>query len=254
METIFINKQFEFKEGIIENNEFFVSYFSLPYQAEGVVSEDSLLIKYEKSDIILAVSDGAGGHPKGEEASYLALDYFAKKKNITDIFSINDLESINDNILDMKVGAKCTLSAVQICENYVNAFSIGDSEIMILDTKGNIIYENIPDSISSYRVEAGIIEQEESLDDPDRHIVTNFLGDKIFRFESTSKIELKRGYTIIVGTDGLFDNISHQEIVNSYKEMSFENFSKSLINRCKIQAPDYWRKPDDIAFCIFRKK
>jgi PPM family protein phosphatase len=220
------------------------------------INEDVLFMSYDNNGLILGVSDGAGGHPKGHEASLLTgkgiIESFEElSSNLINPISI--IEKINTSVLDMKIGARCTLSLVTIMDDYFRCYSIGDSEIIYWNSIGGEIFSNIPHSTIGYRIEAGSVLQEESLDDPERHIVTNLIGDETVRIDSTSKISLKKGHTILVGTDGLFDNISHEKLKEIAASGLFETSFEELVESCVTQDESVWRKDDDIAFIMLRK-
>ena len=104
-----------------------------------------------------------------------------------------------------------------------------------------------------YKVESGVINQDEALDDPERSIVSNMLGDRSIRIEVATKNELKRGHTVIVGTDGLFDNISHENIAQIVGTSNFEDSFQKLCDFCQEKNEKSWKKDDDIGFVLLKK-
>ena len=155
--------------------------------------------------------------------------------------------------MNLKVGAKSTLAMVYILNDDFRCFCAGDSEILYLNSVGSEVYTNIPHSLIGYQVEAGLIEQEASLDNPERYLVDNLLGDKAIRIEATTKMEMKKGHSLIVGTDGLFDNLSHRELASIVSKGSFEDGFMELFEYCSTQKSENWKKDDDISFIYLQK-
>jgi len=98
-----------------------------------------------------------------------------------------------------------------------------------------------------------VLGQEESLEDPERNIVNNLVGDDFLTVEALSKIEIKKGNTILVGTDGLFDNLAHTDLCELVGKGSFEKSYENLVTSCLTPAKDVWKKDDDIAFVYVRR-
>ena len=243
------------KKDILDWKEYRIGYFLNRNKDKHALNEDSLFICLKDKFICLGVCDGAGGHPKGKDASLTAsktiIEYFKKndplKRNIVSL-----IESANDAILALKVGAHSAIAMSTIEEDVLRSFSVGDSEILYSNAHGSEIYSNIPQSQVGYKVESGILDQEASLDDPERNVVNNMMGDPSIRIEVASKLILKKGHTIIIGTDGLFDNISHEKLLNLMGTGSFEKSFEDLTQLCSERGED-WKKDDDIAFVVLRK-
>ena len=163
------------------------------------------------------------------------------------------MEKANDQVLALKAGARCTLAFYTIHDSWFRSFSVGDSEVVYWNSVGNEVFSNIPHSTVGFGVEAGLIEQEQSLDDPERHIVTNLMGDSYIRMEGSSGIEMKKGHTVLIGTDGLFDNISHEALKDTVAKGDFDGAFNSLLETSQAQDPEGWKKYDDIAWVLLRK-
>ena len=253
-QKIILNETDETASEILDFSDYKVGYFIKKFKDGDRKNEDSLFIFTKGDDLLFGVSDGAGGHPRGADASAIAskniIKYFedAKNPNFTEI-----IEKINDDILALKAGAHATLSFGHINKHNFRSHSIGDSEIIYWNSNGKELYSNVPHSEVGYLIQGGHIEQGESLDDPNRYLVTNLLGDSSIRIESASCIELKKGHTIVVGSDGLFDNLSHDELSSLISGGSFEDSFKKLCEICENQNPENWKKDDDLSLIVVRK-
>ena len=218
-------------------------------------NEDALFIINNDKELLFGISDGAGGHPKGAEASLLACDSVK-----TSFFNTDERKQVlelifdaNKQVVDMKVGAKCTLCLGLLSYENIQAFSVGDSEIIGWNHLGSELYSNIPDSNVGHSIEAGHVSQEDSLNDPQRYIVNNMIGDETIRVEVTSKISTKRGHTYLLGSDGLFDNFSHKDLYSFIGEGAFEESFNNLVKLCESQDVERFHKIDDISFVVIRK-
>lgn len=252
---LLLNKTKETFSDIIDSAPYKLGYFIMGYKDSDSINEDSLFIIEKDNSFIFGVSDGAGGHPKGADASDEATKSITENFLKTDSPDFIEMFNLaNQKVLDLKVGARCTLSLGYIQDNFFSCHSTGDSEIIYWNANGKEIYSNIPHSEVGYLIESGALEQEESLDDPNRYLVANLIGDSAIRIESTSKMEVKKGHTILIGSDGIFDNISHQQLTEIIAKGSFEESFKELISICISQDPQSWKKPDDISFVVVRKK
>ncbi len=250
----------EFKDIILKNSEEAISeLFALEDLKIGYFTqkslhkttgdnEDSLFISHKGSKLRLGVADGAGGHPRGKDASALAIEAMSV---IDDRSILQKIEQANDSILALKAGAKTTLSFVEFDGNKVSFHSVGDSEIVYWNGVARELYSSVPHSPAGLKVEAGVFTQEESLVDPERHIVISLLGDEFVKIQSTSSFELKKGHIILIGSDGLFDNISHQQLNEIISSSSFEDSFDKISHLCKEQ--NNWLKDDDIVFILIKK-
>ena len=194
--NIFLHAISDHKYEIVDWGDYRIGYFLAKNKEKSVTNEDTLFVITNDDGIVFGVSDGAGGHPKGSEAAFLTgeiIQQYFQKNSIKDANMTGLIEQINDNIIDTKVGARCTLLFGSISQDLLRSYSIGDSEIIYWNSSGNEIYSNIPHSEVGYQIEAGVLKQKESLDAPDRYIVNNMLGDTSIRIEVASKMNIKKG-------------------------------------------------------------
>lgn len=247
-------------EGVLKSSfelgAYAFGYFLMRSKSKDTLNEDVLFLSGSDTAFTLGVCDGAGGHPLGQKAALSASEEIIKKTFKQDFKNLNFLsiiESANDIILDLKAGARSTLALLTIENDFVRFYNVGDSEVIYWNSVGREIYSNIPHSLVGYGVEAGLIEQNESLDEPNRHIVTNLMGDAAIKIDATTKMELKAGHTIIIGSDGVFDNITHEELNAIVLANSFEQGFEQLANICEVQDPSSWKKDDDTSFFIIRR-
>lgn len=218
---------------------------------------DDVLFFYGADDFCLfGVCDGAGGHSNAAEASYLVgetIVQYARTHKPDDFQLIELIEQANDNVLNSFKGAYTTLSMCFLYKGLIRSYSVGDSEVQYTNHSAEVLYNNIPHSPVGHAVEAGIISQEESLDHQERNIVNNLMGDEVLRIEACSKFKLKKSHTVIVGSDGIFDNLTHDELSSILCGQRFSSAFKELTQYC-INRDESWRKDDDVSFIIIQQK
>ena len=249
LENIFYFNKDETIEEAISYGDFSIGVF-IAKNMSGSDNEDSVFLTKQDDIIRFGVADGAGGHPRGKDASFLVLE---EMKNINSPSILEQIETANNKILNLKAGAKTTLAFSQVTKDKISFHTVGDSEIIYWNAAGRELFSSTPHSPTGLKVEAGITSQEDSLVDPERHFVNSFLGDEFVKINSTTSFELKKGHTVLLGTDGLFDNISHLELGEMASLGNFDESFEKLTNFCKKRDEEKWLKDDDIAFVFFRK-
>jgi serine/threonine protein phosphatase PrpC len=256
MPSNILNKQNETIFETLDWDDYRIAYYVAKSGAKDTDNEDTFFITTFNNNLILGVADGAGGHPLGEEASRIVAEELVKSENKVNFErteTIDAIDQANTLIRDLKVGARTTCSAAFLTNDNVSFCNIGDSEAVYWSSTGNVLYSNIPDSATGYMVEAEQISQEDALLSPERNLVSNMLGDEIIRIEATGEIELKKGHTFVLGTDGLFDNLSHEALGDVLAGGNFDESFAELVKKCEERSDENWNKEDDIAFVVVRK-
>jgi serine/threonine protein phosphatase PrpC len=90
----------------------------------------------------------------------------------------------------------------------------------------------------------------------DRHVISNMLGTPDMRIELGSTLELAPRDTLLLATDGLFDNLHVEEIVELSRKGPMPKVAAALADRagCRMTRPEPGvpSKPDDLTFVLFR--
>ena len=180
-----------------------------------------------KGNILLIVCDGMGGQKKGEYAAQIALDvisesFLRKQKFLNSLSARNWLygvvreanrkiyEEATKNIQYNNMGT--TLSLVLIYKNTFFTVQVGDSRVYELR---NHQLEQLTDDQTyvNYLYKTGKIKKEEMATHPKRHVLINALGMfPSVEFEFNSHPYLNS--TLLVCSDGLYNNVSNQEILS----------------------------------------
>jgi len=227
-------------------------------------NEDSLgLIPCGEKTGVLVVADGLGGLPSGDQASSTAVRQVSHNinENCGQQLALRDtildsIEQANKLIMEHGVGSGTTIAAVGIEKNYIRPYHVGDSAILITGQRGKIKYQTIPHSPVGYAVEAGLIEADEAIYHEERHLVSNTIGTTEMRVEIGPNIKLAPRDTLVVASDGLFDNLQIHEITDIIRTGPLRLAAENLAKLCRKRMTDFSEtrphKPDDVAFIIFR--
>lgn len=227
-------------------------------------NEDSLgLIPCGEKRGVLVVADGLGGLPSGDQASATAIRQISK--NVTDNCNeqlvlreaiLDGIEQANKIIREQGVGSGTTIAAVGVESNHVRPYHVGDSVILVTGQRGKIKYLTIPHSPVGYGVEAGLIEADEAIYHEERHLVSNIIGSTEMRVEIGPRIKLAPRDTLVIASDGLFDNLQIDEIVNTIRtgplRLATENLAEICYKRMMEFSENRPHKPDDLGLILFR--
>ena len=146
---------------------------------------------------VLFVADGVGGGPAGEQPSTHAVEVLrrtlagsVRDGDLLRTAIINGIEAANDKIQELGLGAATTLAAVEIQDNQVRPYHVGDSMILVVGQRGKIKLQTISHSPVGYAVESGLLDESEAMHHEDRHLVSNLLGTPEMRIELGPTIPL----------------------------------------------------------------
>lgn len=227
-------------------------------------NEDSVgLVPCGKDAGALVVADGLGGLPSGDQASATAVRKLSRNitENCNGQFALREaildgIEQANKTIMAQGVGSGTTIAAVEIDNNAVRPYHVGDSAILITGQRGKIKYLTIPHSPVGYAVEAGLIEADEAIYHEERHLVSNIIGSAAMRVEIGPTIRLAPRDTLVIASDGLFDNLQVEEIVNIIRTGPLLRAAQKLLEICRTRMAEFSEnrphKPDDLGFVLFR--
>lgn len=221
------------------------------------------LIPVDEKRAILAVADGFGGQPAGDQAARFTVDALNKATRKTrngpfDLRSeiLNGFETANQAVCDIGVGAATTLAVAEIRGDTVRPYHVGDSMILVLGQRGKVKLQTLSHSPVGYAVEAGVLEEREAIHHEDRHLVSNMLGSPDMSIDVGSALKLSPRDTVLVASDGLLDNLHLDEIVQIARKGPLENVIRELAEQClcRMRTPESFQpsKPDDLTFIAFR--
>lgn len=238
------------------------SVFSHRSPDKETLNEDSLaIIPVSDEHLVCIVADGLGGQPKGDQASSLTVKMLSKKllksrMSADEVMQtiLNCLEQANQKLVDMSSASATTVAIAEIYNQSVRSYHIGDSAVLITGQRGRIKMETISHSPVGYAVESGLIDESESLHHDERHYVSNVIGTKDMHISISSPVNLQKYDTLLLASDGLFDNLHKSEITEVIRKGPLDKCGKILKDKVyeRMTDPVNTWKPDDLSFILFR--
>jgi serine/threonine protein phosphatase PrpC len=233
-----------------------------PDKTDEASEDGAVLIPLDRFSGVLAVADGLGGIPRGEDASRRALDALAAsavlgfRRGLTIRSSVlNGFDEANRAVLAMGVGGT-TLTAAEIHGPTLRCYNVGDSGALVVGRGGRLKFQSTFHSPVGYAVEAGLLDEHDALLHEDRHLVSNMVGSADMRIEIGPPIDLRKTDTVVLGSDGLFDNLKVREIVDRLRRGSLEESVMRAADEClrRMCEPVEGRpsNSDDLTIVAFR--
>ena len=222
------------------------------------------LLPLNREAALLVVADGLGGESAGEQASSLAVKMLreATRRSARDgeLFRtaiLDAIETANTRIQDLGVGAGTTLAVVEVQGATIRPYHAGDSMILVAGQRGKIKLQTVSHSPVGYALEAGVLDEDEAIHHEERHIVSNVLGSPEMRIELGAPMDLAARDTLVLASDGLFDNLHVDEIVEIVRKGSLGDAVRVLAATAdgRMRSPKEGEpsKSDDLTILAFRR-
>ncbi|MCQ3034842.1 MAG: Stp1/IreP family PP2C-type Ser/Thr phosphatase [Bacilli bacterium] len=187
--------------------------------------DKSATLVNSSGDVLLLVCDGMGGHNKGSYASAKVLEVVNKEFSAKSSFfsvrtayfwlqrvlkeantDIYNYAQENEDYKDMGT----TVVIALLVKNKIIIASAGDSRCYLMDNgKLNQITED--QTYVNHLVKIGKITKEEAKTHKDRHMLINSMGQSP-SLSLDMKIIDNEGKSIVLCSDGLYNNITEQEL------------------------------------------
>jgi len=231
---------------------------------KATANEDSaVVVPIDQGRVVLAIADGLGGQPCGHEASRLVLRtlratlILARRHGTLLRTAILDgLETANRRLIELGIGAGSTVAVVEIDAHTARTYHVGDSAILVAGQRGKRKLLTTSHSPVGYAMEAGLLDEEEALEHEDRHLVSNILGAAEMSIQVGSSLTLARRDTVLLGSDGLFDNLRLDEIIARIRKGplpdAIDRLMDAATRRMTGAKADQPCKPDDLTVLAFR--
>ena len=220
------------------------------------------VIPLNKETLILAVADGAGGHPNGGMAARLVIEAVVKevtlpgKRPVRESI-VNGFDAGQAAIVTQVPGAATTLIVVEITNRSARTYHVGDSGACVIGGRGKVKSYTIFHSPTGYAAEAGMLTEQQAMMHEHRHVVSNLMGDAEMSVEIGQPLLLAARDTIVVASDGLFDNLLRDEIGAISCRGPLADAGQNLIAaataRMKDVDPDEPGKADDLTILMYRQ-
>lgn len=225
------------------------------------------VINVDEERTVLVVADGVGGHAAGHVASALTVQTLADvvldaAEGIHDEPSLrgailDGIEQANQAVLALGTGAATTLIVAEIQVDLVRTFHVGDSQALLVGQRGRLKLETLSHSPTGYAVESGIMHPEQAITHEDRHLVSNLVGSADMRIEIGPAVTISARDTLLLATDGLFDNLRIDEITEDIRTGSVQDAVRRAACHCRrrMGRPNngHPSKPDDLTIILYRR-
>lgn len=228
-----------------------------------VNQDGALVMELEGCGMVLAVADGAGGARAGEQASRTALTELQQELRTAQKQSrplreavLAGIDRANQAVLALGLGAVTTLVVTTLEGKEARCFHVGDSMAMVVGQRGKLKLLTVSHSPVGYAVESGFMDADEAMLHEERHLVSNVVGSSDMRVEMSSPLRLAPHDTLLLASDGLFDNLQVEEISRRIRCGPLPDALNELM-------ADAWQrmhaeegvgpcKPDDFTALVFR--
>lgn len=240
---------------------------SLRSPDKATLNEDSAaIIQLGDDSLVLAVADGVGGSVAGREASNATVKALARMlTKLPDDTPqlrpaiLDAVEAANKAVLGLARGAATTLVVAQLDVTRLRSYHVGDSELLAVGQRGRIKQRVVPHSPTGFAVEAGLLDESEAMQHDQRHVLFNVVGSMEMRVEVGPPLQLAVHDTVLLASDGLFDNLYIDEIVETICSGPLVAAADRLVERvqARMQGPvatDEPCKPDDLTIVLFRPR
>lgn len=224
-------------------------------------NEDKAAVLFnQKGDLLFVVCDGLGGHNKGDFASKLAIDMlmtaFATNKGFYTIHGIRrwfskQVKIINRAIFGESMLSKdmnnmsTTLNAVILTKRLLVNINIGDSRFYLIN-QNEVRQISEDQTVINYLLKTRQISEEDALNHPKRHVLTNALGSTPSISFTLKKVRYK-GEIILLCTDGLYNMLDEYDLLNV---LHTKKTTEQKVNDL-IALANYRGGADNIGVCLF---
>lgn len=226
-------------------------------------NEDSAaVIPFGRDGLVLAVADGVGGGPGGQEASNVAVCTLHEILSATEpspdnlrTAIVDALEEANRRVLELGRGAATTLVVGEVMSGQVRSYHVGDSELLSVGQRGRIKLRVTPHSPTGFAVEAGLLDANEAVEHDARHLLFNVIGAADMRIEIGAPTRLDRLDTVLLSSDGLLDNLFIDEIVARIRAGKLPRAADRLAQLAlerMLGSRSGPSKPDDFTVILYR--
>lgn len=227
-------------------------------------NQDSLgYMKLDCGGSILCLADGAGGHKGGAAASMTVVNQLTNRNYAKHFSSQNRIEIIegfeesNNLILRDVPGAASTLVVAEIDHDRARFYFAGDSIALVVGGRGKLKYRTYGHNPVDLGIQAGILDEDVYDENEMRHYVTNIIGSKQMHIEASVNIPLDPRDTILICSDGLYDNMKIEEICQILGDHDLDQAAKMLVdlaNKRMISEKSEYSKYDDLSFILYKNQ
>lgn len=230
-------------------------------------NEDGFLVlEAGPRQLVIAVADGLGGHDDGALAARTALTTLADTvqqcvdRGEADLREaiLSGFDAANRAVLELRGNPATTLAVAEIDGQTLRTYHAGDSTILVTSQRGKTKLKTVDHSPVGYSIEAGLIDEAEAMHHEERHILSNMVGYDGMHIDLGPTLSLAARDTVLLATDGLFDNLHADEIVEIARKGSLSKSMTKLIEHTQARMTNpsdetLPSKPDDLTIISARQ-
>ncbi len=161
-----------------------VAVFSRRCPHRNTVNEDAAaVLEVSAKTGALVIADGVGGMQAGHHASALAVNSLFQRLQQNQPHGshlrsaiLDGFEEANDRICDLGIQAATTMAVIEVQQDRVRPYHVGDSMILLCGQRGRLHWQSISHSPVGYAIESGMMDEIDAMSHPDRHYVSNLVG------------------------------------------------------------------------------
>ncbi len=232
-------------------------------QGDEPCEDAASLISWSGKCAVLTVADGLGGHDEGEVASQLTLKAIADRLRRADADTqtlqtavLEAIDVANSRLVDRAGSAATTILVAAVGNGEFRSYHAGDSELLLVGQRGKVKHKTVSHSPVGYAVEAGVMDAKQGFEHADRHIISNCVGMVGMRVEMGSAIKMAARDTLVLASDGLWDNLQVSEVAEIVRKGPLERAACELeersLMRMRGEDPKFTGKPDDLTVILYR--
>ena len=192
------------------------------------INEDGFLLMSPQKT--LALADGLGGHPGGDVASCIAIDFFEfgihHGLNMEQAITYANEAIIARSHSDPELGGMhpmgCTFVSIQLRHSLLRIAYVGDSKVLVL-RDGKILFETADHTKGQELLREGLVDTATAFEL--NHILSRCLGlDRMQAQRDVARmnVELEPGDRILMTTDGITDNFFDEQFgLEELAQMAF---------------------------------
>ncbi len=231
-----------------------------PYGHDSDANEDALgLFQPEPDRLWLAIADGVGGLPRGQEAASRVIEMLGEPRSKQNVESMESrIAASNQVLLEQLPGGATTISVVEILGDSLISYHAGDSAALVVGQRGRIKLKTQCHSPVGISEASGRLDEKQALFHPRRHLLNNMMGDPALWLEKQAALDLAALDTVLVASDGLWDNLFIAEAIEAIRAGPLISAAQLLvdtvISRMNAPVTGMPSKPDDVSFILYRSQ
>lgn len=223
------------------------SYLVADLLPAGTLAVDGSAQPAAGRELLLALSDGMGGHAAGEVASKLTLSALLEALRTSvggepearlEAAVLHANTTVHAAAATQgKEGMGATLTAILLIDSVAYVAEIGDSRAYLL--RGESFVQLTRDqSLVQTLVDSGVMTAEEALHSPVKNVITQAVGTDPEVHPVISRVQLQATDALVLCSDGITNAIKDAEIAEALHAQALVAASRSLIELANARGGD----------------